>query len=61
MINKNKNELKDLQIQGQIKIIQLTNDITGGIIKTYTETKNKLFLIIFFLFYGIMQFLPQRK
>ena len=34
MINKNKNELKDLQIQGQIKIIQLTNDITGGIIKS---------------------------
>ena len=34
MINKNKNELKDLQIQGQIKIIQLTNGITGGIIKS---------------------------
>ena len=34
MINKNKNELKDLQIQGQIKIIQLTNDITEGIIKS---------------------------
>ena len=34
MINKNKNEIKDLQIQGQIKKIQLKNDITGGIIKS---------------------------